>query len=69
MKVDYSRFSWKGLHGKQVMYDVHNVFFSVSINGAPYTRKIKWAGHVECTGEKRNAYRILVEKLERNTLL
>jgi hypothetical protein len=31
--------------------------------------KIKWAGHVECTEVKRNSYRILDVKPERNTLL
>jgi hypothetical protein len=28
------------------------------------SRRMKWAGHVARTGEKRNAYRILVEKPE-----
>jgi len=45
------------------------VFFSVSIVSAPQSTEIKWAGHVECTEVKRNAYRILELKLERNTLL
>jgi hypothetical protein len=25
---------------------------------------MKWAGHVECMGEKRNAYKVLVKKRE-----
>jgi hypothetical protein len=28
------------------------------------SRRMRWAGHVARTGEKRNAYRILVEKPE-----
>jgi hypothetical protein len=31
--------------------------------------EIKWAGHVECTEMKRNAYRILEVRPERNKLL
>jgi hypothetical protein len=27
-------------------------------------RMIRWAGHVACMGEKRNAYRVLVGKAE-----
>jgi hypothetical protein len=29
------------------------------------SRRMKWAGHVARMGEKRNAYRILVEKPRR----
>jgi hypothetical protein len=29
---------------------------------------MKWAGHVLCMGEKRNAYRVLVGKPERDFL-
>jgi len=25
-------------------------------------RSIRWAGHVACMGEKRNSYKVLVEK-------
>jgi hypothetical protein len=28
-------------------------------------RRMRWAGYVACTGEKRNAYKILVGKPER----
>jgi hypothetical protein len=27
-------------------------------------KRMRWAGHVECMGERRGAYRILVEKPE-----
>jgi hypothetical protein len=30
---------------------------------------MRWAGHVACTGEKRNAYRVSVDKPEGNRLL
>jgi hypothetical protein len=33
------------------------------------SRRMGWAGHVAGMGEKRNAYRILVEKLEGKRLL
>jgi hypothetical protein len=28
------------------------------------SRRMRWAGHVGCIGEKRNAYRILVGKAD-----
>jgi hypothetical protein len=28
------------------------------------SRRMRWAGHVACMGIKRNAYKILVAKLE-----
>ena len=28
------------------------------------SRRMRWAGHVACMGEKRGAYRVLVGKLE-----
>jgi len=31
------------------------------------SRIMKWVGHVACTGEKRNAYRVLVGKAEGKT--
>jgi hypothetical protein len=28
------------------------------------SRRMRWAGHIACIGEKRNGYRLLVEKPE-----
>jgi hypothetical protein len=42
--------------------------FTPSIIRMLKSRKMRWAGHVACTGEKRNGYRILVEKPERKTM-
>jgi hypothetical protein len=33
------------------------------------SRRIIWAGHVTCMGERRRAYRVLVEKREGNRQL
>jgi hypothetical protein len=33
------------------------------------SRRMRWAGHAPRTGEKRNAYRILVGKPEEKSLL
>jgi hypothetical protein len=44
--------------------ELHNLYFSPSIIRMIESRRMRWAGHVACMGEKRNAYRILVEKPE-----
>jgi hypothetical protein len=31
------------------------------------SRRVRWAGHVECMGEMRNAYTILIGKSRRKT--
>jgi hypothetical protein len=50
---------WRKLHTKEL----HNLFSSP--NRMIMSRKMIWAGHVAHTGEKRNAYRILVRKAGR----
>jgi hypothetical protein len=40
------------------------LYSSPSIIRIIKSRRMRWAGHVARTGEKRNAYRILVEKPE-----
>jgi hypothetical protein len=44
--------------------ELHNLYFSPNIIRMIKSRRMKWAGHVARMGEKRNAYRILVEKPE-----
>jgi hypothetical protein len=42
----------------------HDLYFSPSIIRMIKSRKMRWAGHVARTGEKRNAYRLLVGTVE-----
>jgi hypothetical protein len=51
---------WRKLHNEVL----HNLYTSPSIIRMIKTRKMRWAGHVTRMGEKSNAYRILVGKLE-----
>jgi hypothetical protein len=46
--------------------EFHNLYSSPSIIRMIKSRRMRWAGHVARMGEKRNAYRILVWKPERN---
>jgi hypothetical protein len=52
---------WRKLHNEEL----HNVYCSLSIIRMIKSRRMKLAGHVSRMGEKRNAHRILVAKLER----
>jgi hypothetical protein len=45
--------------------ELHNLYSSPSMIRIIKSRRMRWAGHVGRMGEKRNAYRILVGKLER----
>jgi hypothetical protein len=47
---------WRKLHNEEL----HNLYPSPSILRMK-SRRMRWAGHVARMGEKRNAYRILVE--------
>jgi hypothetical protein len=53
---------WRKLHDEQL----HNLYGSPSIIRMTMSRRMRWAGHVARMGEKRNAYKILVGKPERN---
>jgi hypothetical protein len=50
---------WRKLHE-----ELHNLYSSRSIIRIIKARTMRWAGHVACMGEKRNAYRILVGKAD-----
>jgi hypothetical protein len=39
--------------------ELHNLYSSPSIIRQIKSRRMKWMGHVECMGEKRNVYRVL----------
>jgi hypothetical protein len=51
---------WRKLHNEEL----HDLYSSPSIIRIMKARRMRWAGHVERMGEKRNAYRLLVGKLE-----
>jgi hypothetical protein len=51
---------WRKLHKEEL----HNLYTSPSIIRMTKSRRMRLAGHVVRMGEKRNAYRILVGKLE-----
>jgi hypothetical protein len=52
--------SWKRLHNE----DLHYLYTSPNIIRVNKSRRIRWAGHVAHMGRTRNAYSILVGKLE-----
>jgi hypothetical protein len=49
---------WRKLHNEEL----HNLYSSPDIIRRIKSRRMRWAGHVACMGEKRNAYRVLVGK-------
>jgi hypothetical protein len=50
---------WRILH-----YEIHNLYSSPSVMRMIKSRRMRWTGHVARTGEKQNAYRMLVGKPE-----
>jgi hypothetical protein len=44
--------------------ELHNLYSSPSIIRIIKSRRMRWAGYVARMGEKRNVYRLLVEKPE-----
>jgi hypothetical protein len=51
---------WRRLHNEEF----HNLYTSSNIIRPIRSRRMRGAGHVECMGEVRNAYKILVRKVE-----
>jgi hypothetical protein len=51
---------WRKLHNEEL----RDLYSSPSIIRILKSRRMRWAGHAEQMGEKRNAYRLLVEKPE-----
>jgi hypothetical protein len=52
--------AWRKLHNEEL----HDLYSSPSIIRIIKSRRMRWAGHVAGTGEKRNVYRLLVGKPE-----
>jgi hypothetical protein len=50
--------------GRLITTELHNLYSSPSIIRMIKSRRMRWTGHVERMGEKRNACRILVRKPE-----
>jgi hypothetical protein len=42
--------------------DLYNLYYQPSIIRMIKSRKVRWARHVACMGDKRNAYRIFMGK-------
>jgi hypothetical protein len=51
---------WRRMHNEEL----HNLFSSPNIISMLKSRRMRWVGHVVRMGTKRNAYRILVRRLE-----
>jgi hypothetical protein len=52
---------WRRVHNKEL----YAVYSSLNIIQVIKSRRLRWAGHVACMGERRDAYRALVRKPER----
>ena len=57
---DQVRGEWRKLHNDQF----NDLNFSPNIFWVIKLRKMRWAGHVACMGERRGVYRVLVGKNE-----
>jgi hypothetical protein len=51
---------WRKLHNEEL----HNLYSSPNVIRIIKSRRVRWAGHVTRTEEKRNTYRILMGKPE-----
>jgi hypothetical protein len=60
LKRDEVTGGWRKLRNEEL----HSLYSSPSIIRMIKSRRMRWAGDVARMGEKRNAYRILVGKLE-----
>jgi hypothetical protein len=52
--------NWREVYNEKL----NDLYSSPNIMCMIKTRRLRWAGHVACTGEKRNAYRVWVGKPE-----
>jgi hypothetical protein len=59
-KRDEAIWEWRRLHNKELtdLYSSPNIIRVIKL------KRMRWAGHVACMGEKRGAYSILVGRPE-----
>jgi hypothetical protein len=57
--------SWRKLHTQKL----HNMYSLPNIIEVIKQMTTKWTGYMYCRGEKRNVYRLMVEKPEEKTRL
>jgi hypothetical protein len=55
--------AWRRLHNEKI----HNLHASPNTIWVTKSRRMRWTGHVARMGEIRNAYKVLVVKLEKTT--
>jgi hypothetical protein len=54
------RGEWRKLHNEEL----NNLYTSPNSSWVMKSRRMRWAGHVACVGERRDVYRVLVGKPE-----
>jgi hypothetical protein len=54
------RGDWRKLYNEE-LYALYSLLIIILLMKS---RRLRWAGHVACMGERRGAYRVLVGKLE-----
>jgi hypothetical protein len=59
-KKEETRGGWRKLLNEE-QHDLCNICSTIKVMK---TRKMRWAGYIACTGEKKNAYKVLVVKPE-----
>ena len=64
-KSDEVTREWSKLHNEEL----NDLNYSPNIVQVIKSRKMRWAGHVACMGERRDIYRVLVGKPEGNRSL
>jgi hypothetical protein len=52
--------SWRKLHNDEL----HSLYSSPNIVRVIKSRRMRWAGHVACMGERRYVYRVLIGRPE-----
>ena len=53
---------WRKLHNEEM----NDLYSSSSIVQVIKSKRMRWTGHVACTGDRRGLYRVLVGKSEGN---
>jgi hypothetical protein len=51
---------WRKPHNEEL----HDLWFSPNSDNKIKSRRMRWAGHVACMGERRGVYRVLVGRPE-----